>query len=142
MSDAAVGDGATSDPVIGLEQFVRGEVDPRVFPHGEHVRMGFEMLRRHDFAAAAFHYSQALRAMTERIGKPQAFHQTVTIAFLALIAERMQAGGQSASQQLEFAAFAAANPDLMSKSILERWYSPQRLGSEAARATFLLPDRA
>jgi hypothetical protein len=135
-------DPAINATVIGLEQFVRGEVDPRVFPHGEHVRMGFEMLRRHDFAATAFHYSHALRAMTTRIGKPEAFHQTVTIAFLALIAERMQAGGHPASGPSTFAAFAAANPDLMSKSILERWYSPQRLGSAAARATFVLPDRA
>jgi hypothetical protein len=33
-----------------LERFVRGEVDPAAFPHREHVRMAFEMLRRHDFA--------------------------------------------------------------------------------------------
>ena len=48
----------------GLARFVRGEIDPRTFPHAEHVRMAFEMLRRHDFAEAALHYSHALRAMT------------------------------------------------------------------------------
>ena len=26
--------------------FIRGEVDPGRFPHREHVRMGFEILRR------------------------------------------------------------------------------------------------
>jgi hypothetical protein len=31
-----------------LTQFIRGEVDPGSFPHREHVRMGFEMLRRHN----------------------------------------------------------------------------------------------
>lgn len=118
-----------------LLRFIQGEIDPRAFPHGEHVRMGFEMLRRHDFAATCLHYSAALRAMTLRIGKPEAFHQTMTIAFLAVIAERLEAGGQT-----EFAAFAAANPDLMTKSVLARWYSPERLGSAAARSTFLLPD--
>lgn len=123
-------------PDVELLRFIRGEVDPRAFPHGEHVRMGFEMLRRHDFAETCLHYSAALRAMTARIGKPEAFHQTVTIAFLAVIAERLKAGGQT-----EFAAFAAANPDLMTKSVLARWYSPERLGSDAARTTFLLPDR-
>jgi hypothetical protein len=75
--------------------------------------------------------------MTAKIGKPEAFHQTMTIAFLALIAERVQAGGYS-----DFAGFAAANPDLMTKSVLTRWYSPERLSSEAARATFVLPDRS
>ena len=120
---------------LELLRFIHGEIDPRAFPHGEHVRMGFEMLRRHNFAETCLHYSAALRAMTARIGKPEAFHQTVTVAFLAVIAERLEAGGQA-----EFAAFAAANPDLMQKSILGRWYSPERLGSEAARSTFLLPD--
>jgi len=118
-----------------LARFIRGEVDPGKFPHREHVRMGFEILHRHDFAAAAFHYCQALREMTTRVGKPEAFHQTISIAFLALIAERMEAGRYS-----DFAAFAAANPDLIDKSALKRWYRPERLGSEAARRTFLLPD--
>jgi len=120
---------------IELLQFMRGEIDPRSFPHGEHVRLGFEMLRRHNFAETSLHYSAALRAMTARIGKPEAFHQTMTIAFLALIAERMEEGGHT-----QFTAFAAANPDLMARSILARRYSPERLASAAARATFLLPD--
>ena len=46
-----------------LERFARGEVDPRNFPHREHVRMAFEMLRRHDFAETVLHYSRALRAI-------------------------------------------------------------------------------
>jgi hypothetical protein len=126
-----------SDDTVSLARFVRGEIDLRAFPHSEHVRMGFEMLRRHNFAETVFQYSLALRAMTEKAGKPEAFHQTLTVAFLALIAERLATGGYS-----EFAAFAAANPDLMNKAVLARWYSPQRLASDAARATFILPDLA
>jgi hypothetical protein len=118
-----------------LAQFIRGEVDPGSFPHREHVRMGFEMLRRHNFEEAALHYCGALRAMTARAGKPMAFHQTITIAFLALIAERMEAAGHSA-----FTSFASANPDLIDKSALKRWYRPERLATDAARRTFLLPD--
>ncbi|MGH8134496.1 MAG: hypothetical protein ACRETP_14955 [Steroidobacteraceae bacterium] len=113
---------------------MRGELDPATFPHREHVRMAFEMLRRHDFAETALHYSRALRAMTAKAGKPQAFNQTVTIAFLSLIAERMQVG------PADFAAFAHDNPRLFDKSTLARWYRPERLASEAARRTFLLPD--
>jgi len=120
---------------IELARFIRGEIDPLTFPHAEHVRMGFEMLRRHNFTESCLHYSAGLREMTTRIGQPEAFHQTMTIAFLAVIAERLEEG-----RQTEFAAFAAANPDLMTKSVLARWYSPERLASEAARATFLLPD--
>ena len=74
-----------------LQRFLRGEIDAAAFPHREHVRMAYEMLRRHDFAETLLHFSRALRVMAEKAGKPQAFHQTITIAFLALIAERMQA---------------------------------------------------
>jgi hypothetical protein len=118
-----------------VARFIRGDVDPGRFPHREHVRMGFEILRRDNFAAAAFHYCAALREMTRRVGKPEAFHQTITIAFLALIAERLEAGRHS-----DFASFADANADLIDKSALKRWYRPERLATEAARRTFLLPD--
>ncbi len=120
-----------------LARFVRGEIAAHGFPHREHVRMAFEMLRRHDFAESVLHFSRALRAMAQRAGKPQAFHQTVTIAFLALIGERMDGG-----QGEDFAAFARANPDLMEKGVLMRWYDPERLASERARRTFLLPEPA
>ena len=119
-----------------LERFVRGELDPAQFPHREHVRMAFEMLRRHDFAESVLHYSRALRAMTARAGKPQAFNQTVTIAFLSLVAERMQESGGAA----DFDALVRAHPELLDKAALTRWYRPERLASDAARHTFLLPE--
>ena len=97
--------------------------------------MAFEMLRRHDFAESVWHYSRALRRMSERAGNPEAFHQTLTIAFLSLIAERMES-----SEMGDFTGFAAANPDLMDKSAVARCYRAERLASAAARRTFLLPD--
>lgn len=118
-----------------LARFVRGDWDPAVFSHREHVRMGFEMLRRHDFAETILHYSRAVRTMAVRAGKPEAFHQTVTIAFLSLIAERIE-GGKSA----DFESFARENADLFERSALARWYRSERLGTEAARRTFLLPE--
>jgi len=118
-----------------LERFVRGEIAAAGFAHREHVRMAFEMLRRHDFAETVLHFSRALRTMAQRAGKPQAFHQTVTIAFLSLIAERLEGGRWS-----DFADFASDNPDLLEKGLLARWYRPERLASEPARRTFLLPE--
>jgi hypothetical protein len=120
-----------------LERFMRGEIDARSFPHREHVRMAFAMLQRYDFPESVLHYSRALRTMTARAGKPEAFHQTVTIAYLSLIAERL-AGGQWD----DFAAFARDNADLLDKGTLARWYRPERLASECARRTFLLPERS
>jgi hypothetical protein len=121
---------------LTLERFVRGEVDPAHFPHREHVRMAFEMLRRHDFAESVLGYSRALRAILARIGKPEAFHQTVTVAFLALVAERMDRCGEEA----DFGALVSRFPELLDKSVLRRWYAPERLASEAARRSFVLPE--
>ena len=120
-----------------LERFVRGEIAAAGFAHREHVRMAFELLRRHDFAETALHFSRALRAMALQAGKPQAFHQTVTIAFLALIAERMESSGCQ-----DFARFERAHPELLDKGLLARWYGAERLASERARRTFLLPEPA
>jgi len=120
-----------------LQRFVRGAIPAADFPHREHVRMAFEMLRRHDFAETVLHFSRALRRMAPQAGRPQAFHQTGTLAFLSLIAERMDGG-----EWPEFAAFAHANPELFEKGVLARWYRPERLASERARRVFLLPESA
>jgi hypothetical protein len=124
------------DELEQLRRFMRGELEPGQLPHREHVRLGFEMLRRHDFAESVYRYSCALRAMTARTGRPEAFHQTITIAYLSLIAEAMQDAGAA-----DFAAFAQSHPDLMDGSALARWYRPERLMTAAARRTFLMPDR-
>jgi hypothetical protein len=118
-----------------LACFLRGDVAAADLPHREHVRMAFALLRRHDFLESARHYSRALRVIAERAGHPQAFSLTITLAFLALIAERMaQCGAQ------DFAGFIARNPDLMDKGLLARWYGPERLTSPLGRGTFLLPE--
>jgi hypothetical protein len=117
-----------------LERFLRGEIAAADFSHRDHVRMAYELLCRRDFAESVWRFSHALRTMAAKAGKPQAFNQTITVAFLSLIAERREAGQQ------EFAAFARTNDDLFGKNALARWYSASRLTSERARRIFLLPE--
>ncbi|HEX2789161.1 MAG TPA: hypothetical protein VHN17_01905 [Steroidobacteraceae bacterium] len=120
-----------------LASFMRGEFDPKAFQHRDHVRVGFEMLRRHSFVEVALHYSQALQVMSEKAGKPHAFHQTVTLAFLSLISERMETG-----ELTDFETFERTNTDLIDKSVLSRWYRSERLELDVARRTFVLPEPA
>lgn len=118
-----------------LLTFLRGETDARNFRHADHVRMGFEILTRHaDFLEAATAYSRALKAMSARAGNPGAYHETVTLAFLSLIAERIASCAYD-----DFAQFARLNADLLDKQALSRWYAAERLQSPTARSTFLLP---
>jgi hypothetical protein len=124
---------ATAD----LARFEAGDVPAATFGHGDHVRMAFAMLAQAGFAEGAARYGSAIRRMAMSAGKPEAYHATITLAFLALIGERM------ASDEIsDYAHFAAANPDLFEKTILSRYYSEARLNTPIARATFLLPDRA
>lgn len=95
--------------------------------------MAFEMLRRLSFLETALHFSEALRRMAARGGRPEAYHETITIAFLSLVSERM-------GDVADFEQFAALNPDLLDKRVLARWYRPERLASDRARRTFVLPE--
>lgn len=118
-----------------LQVFLAGQQDIASFRHADHVRVAFEMLRCHSFLSSACLYSRQLKQMTASIGKPMAYNETVTIAFLAMIAERL------AQRQYDtFEAFAAENPEVLEKSALTKWYSPEQLHSDIARRTFVLPS--
>ena len=116
-----------------LRAFLQGEIDGRSFSHADHVRAGFEILRHHEFPQAAVAYAQSLKTIAARAGAPDKYHETITIAFLSLIAERLD-------DHDDFESFGAANPDLMDSSVLKRWYAPERLMSAIARKTFILPE--
>ena len=118
-----------------LEKFLVGDIPAAEFRHVDHVQAGYELLGAMDFLDAVSAYGRALKIMTARVGKPEKLHHTITIAFLAVIAERM-----AEAPHTDFAAFLAANPDLMDRTILDRWYEPERLKSDAARSRFVLPD--
>jgi hypothetical protein len=111
-----------------------GLLDPAEFDHAEHVRLAFELLRRHDFIDALGRFAGGLQRMTARLGVPQKFHVTITVALASLIAERMQAQPDAAWDE-----FRVSNPDLFERSVLTRIYDPARLGDARARSTFLLP---
>lgn len=115
-----------------LAEFLSGAFDAAKFRHADHVRIAFALLERHDFAEAALLFSRSLRAVGG-----SAYHETITLAFLSLIAER-----RAEREAGTFAQFTAANRDLFDKSILRRWYGAERLASPVARATFVLPEPA
>ncbi|MBS0380737.1 MAG: hypothetical protein JSS29_19830 [Proteobacteria bacterium] len=116
-----------------LEDFLAGRVEPQAFGHRQHLAVAFAMLRRHDFATAAQRYCEGIRALAARAGHPEVFNVTVTIAFLALVAERL------GSEDSDFEAFAMRHPELFDRRLLERWYPKDQLRSDLARRTFVLP---
>jgi hypothetical protein len=117
-----------------LSDFEAGRIDPAQFPHREHVRVSYELLQRHPFPEALLHLARGLRRLAAKAGHPEAYHETITAAFLALIAERRLAGAYSGWED-----FTARNPDLLQKGLLENFYEPAVLQSAVARQTFVLP---
>lgn len=65
------------------------------------------------------------------------YHETVTTAFVTVIAARVRAGE-------DFDTFRARNPDLFDRTFpaLLKHYSPERLYSAAAKTAFVEPDLA
>ena len=124
----------TEHIVAELAQFQAGALDPAAFRHRDHVRVGFELLRRYPFTEAAHRFATGLRAMACAAGRPGLYHDTITVAFLALIAER-----NASATYPDFSAFERENPDLLRKDALFAWYDPVRLMSPLARKTFVLP---
>lgn len=120
-----------------LSDLEQGRLDPKQFPHREHVRLGFEMLGRYSFPVALARFSIGLRQLAIKGGRPEAYHETITAAFLALIGERRLNG-----EYANWEEFSARNADLMSKDLLRQWYEPAILNSAIARRTFVLPKPA
>src|SRR5690348_10125701 len=89
-----------------LAAFEAGRIDPACFPHRAHVQVSFELLECHRFPEALLHLARGLRLLAARAGRPEVYHETITAAFLALIAERRSRG-----RYADWEDFAARNPD-------------------------------
>ena len=111
-----------------------GALDPSAFPHREHVRFAYGMLERYPFGEAVMRFCVGLKLLTAKAGRPEVYHETITVAFLALINER-----RARARSANWAHFKANNGDLFDKRCLERWYDREELRSDLARTTFCLP---
>src|SRR5262245_49263936 len=106
-----------------------------LWTHEAHVRLAWICLNRTPYAAARDRVRAGIHKYNESLGNTTGYHDTVTVAFVRIIAAKHTAGES-------FAAFKRANPDVFSKErpILLKYYSKSRLDSDAARAEFIEPD--
>ncbi len=111
------------------------DIDAGNFDHVDHVGVAYELLGKYEFLDAALRYSNCIKTIATRAGAPRKFNTTITLAFLSLIAERMEMARAGT-----FDDFITMNLDLLEGDILAKWYSPERLGVDLARTVFLMPD--
>lgn len=119
-----------------VRAFEAHALDPSAFHHEDHVYVAYALLRKSRFLDAATNYARCIDAMAIKAGAPDKFNITITFAFMSLIAERM-----ARTDHTDYEDFIFRNPDLLSKDVLETWYTPARLYSDSARSAFLMPDR-
>ena len=120
-----------------LDRFVDTTLPAGQFRHRQHVQVAWLFVRNHGMPAALSEFSSAIKRYADAKGATSLYHETITWAFLLLIADR-----QARTPVETWDEFEAANPDLLTwkPSILERYYSKELLASELARRTFLMPD--
>ena len=117
------------------------------FDHAAHVRAGYLYLRRHAFPEATAAMCSTIARYSRAIGKPDRYHETITVAFMALINARLRHGGDRDSDGDgggggggggDWEAFLAANPQLFRPDVLLAYYPREVLESPEARAAFTL----
>jgi hypothetical protein len=122
------------------EEFLRalesGGLAEADFGHTAHVRAAYLYLRQDDFAVALARIRAAIRRLAGRLGQPMRYHETITVAYLALIQQHICQRGDGGG----WPGFARENPELFQPGLLLHFYPRAQLQSELARRVFLLPS--
>jgi hypothetical protein len=118
-----------------LQALERCELPPAAFTHAAHLRAGYLYLRGQAFDVAIGRTRRAIRRYAAHLGQPDKYHETVTVAYLAIIHQRLVERGDAGGWQ----EFLRANPELLERDLLLRHYRRTELESELARRVFILP---
>lgn len=121
-----------------LARFEDGSLPDGAFHHEQHVRVAWMFVRRYGMPDALGRFSQALKRFAEAKGAVGLYHETITWAYLFLVAERI---AREPGERWD--RFAAVNQDLLTwkPSLLDRYYAPGTLQTDLARSTFIMPDK-
>jgi hypothetical protein len=126
-----------------VAQFDALAIAPADFRHREHVRLAYAMLRGADFGDAAVRFRAALRRFAEAAGVPGRYHETLTWAYLAVIAQRIAEDPAVAASGPTSHDFLARHPDLLDhrSGAVARYYDVAAItASPLARGVFVLPE--
>lgn len=117
-----------------IAAFESGRLGADQFQHQDHVRIGYLYLTRYDFGEALHRVTRGIQRHAAAHGQSRKYHETITVAFMAILNERLYAEHTPAG----WPSFAAANPDLFDSSLLLRYYTAEELASPRARQVFML----
>jgi hypothetical protein len=117
--------------------FERGEIPNAAFHHDSHLRVAWAYLREHTtLAEATERMASSLRQFAGALGKLEKYHHTLTVFWM----NAMALAGSSMGD-CDAADVLCACPCLLDKDLPLAFYSRERLFSEAARLSWVAPDR-
>ena len=118
-----------------LTSFTTGTLAPAEFDHTAHIRAACLLLQSQPFLEACIAMRDGLRRIAAKAGKPQLYHETITVAFMAIVAGMLAEGAG------DWQTLVATRRELFDRTLLSGYYTPELLASTKARSHFVLPDR-
>jgi len=114
----------------------RGEIANEDFHHVSHLHVAWVYLAESSSVRqAANKMRDTLRRFATAAGKPQKYHETITLFWVHLLS---RAHADSGGERLE--EIVRANPQLLEKNFPLAYYSVERLFSDEARTSWVEPD--
>jgi hypothetical protein len=106
------------------------------FGHREHLELAWSYLRLYPVDVAAEVMSDTIRHLARQHGTPEKHHATITRAWVHFVAVHDRRWGAASFEE-----FIGRNPDLLDRTLIEHFYSPELIGSADAAAAPAAPDR-
>lgn len=115
-----------------LAAFHACSLPPACFRHADHLRLAWLHLHQNPLETAIDKVRDGIQAYATHLGRPEVYHETITVAWVRLIASHSEP---------TFDEFLKLNAHRLNGELLHRFWSPERLQSEAAKREWLAPDR-
>ena len=114
----------------------RSEIANENFHHISHLHVAWVYLAESSSVQqAANKMRETLRRFAAAAGKPQKYHETITLFWVHLLARARAVGRAERLEELVY-----ANPRLLEKNFPLGYYSAERLFSDEARVSWMEPD--
>lgn len=125
-----------------LARFEAQAIPRDEWTHRAHIRMAYLYLRALPFEEAVGRIRSGIQALNKVNQVPETptsgYLEAVTIAWARLVASTIRHHGAAE----DFDSFAAANPHLLTKTLLRLYYSHEQLFSPEGKSRFVEPDLA
>jgi hypothetical protein len=114
----------------------RGEIANQDFHHASHLHVAWVYLDESSSAQqAANKMRDTLRRFAAAAGKPEKYHETITLFWVHLLSRAHAAKPRERLEEIVH-----ANPQLLEKNFPLAYYSAERLFSDEARTSWVEPD--